>query len=92
MRGGSGELPHRMPTPSRRRPQDLLRRPSALADIASEQAGGGNNLSMVLTSVAYRLKVLSFVEERVLAREEAEEAAAAEVLPLGGLFFLPARR
>lgn len=34
---------------------------------------------MVLTSVAYRLKVLSFVEERVLAREEAEEAAAAEV-------------
>lgn len=66
--------------------------PSALADIASlftasprvavdEQAGGGHNLSIGLTSLAYHLKVLSFVEECVLAREEAEAeaAAAAEV-------------
>ncbi|NEA63451.1 alpha/beta hydrolase [Streptomyces sp. SID12488] len=62
--------------------------PSALADIASpfsasprvavdEQVGGGHNLSIGLTSLAYHLKVLSFVEECVLAREEAETAAAA---------------
>ncbi|ELP61587.1 alpha/beta hydrolase [Streptomyces turgidiscabies] len=63
--------------------------PSALADIASlftasprvavdEQTGGGHNLSIGLTSLAYHLKVLSFVEECVLAREEAEAAAAAQ--------------
>jgi len=59
--------------------------PSALADIASlftasprvavdEQADGGHNLSIGLTSMAYHLKVLSFVEECVLARVAASAA------------------
>ncbi|WP_406333428.1 alpha/beta hydrolase [Streptomyces sp. NBC_00203] len=58
--------------------------PSALADIASmftasprvavdQQADGGHNLSIGLTAMAYHLKVLSFVEECVLARAEAAE-------------------
>ncbi len=54
--------------------------PAALADIAAlftasprvvaeEQAGGGHNLSLGLSAMAYHLKVLSFAEECVLARE-----------------------
>jgi pimeloyl-ACP methyl ester carboxylesterase len=54
--------------------------PPALADIASlftasprvvtdEQAGAGHNLSLGLSAMAYHLKVLSFAEECVLARE-----------------------
>jgi hypothetical protein len=57
--------------------------PAALADIAAlftgsprvavdEQAGGGHNLSVGLSAMAYHLKVLSFVEECVLARENAD--------------------
>lgn len=42
-----------------------------------EQTGGGHNLSIGLTSMTYHLKVLSFVEECVLAREE--QTSAAEV-------------
>lgn len=56
--------------------------PAALADIAAlftaaprvvtdEQAGGGHNLSLGRSALAYHLKVLSFAEECVLAREEA---------------------
>lgn len=56
--------------------------PLALADIASlftaaprvtvnEQAGAGHNISLGWTAMAYHLKVLSFVEECVLAREVA---------------------
>ncbi|MEU9288597.1 alpha/beta hydrolase [Streptomyces sp. NPDC048275] len=56
--------------------------PSALADVASmftasprvvvdEQADGGHNLSIGLTAMAYHLKILSFVEECVLARASA---------------------
>ena len=52
---------------------------AALADIAAlftasprvavdEQAGGGHNLSLGLSAMAYHLKVLSFAEECVLAR------------------------
>jgi hypothetical protein len=55
--------------------------PSALAGVAAmftaaprvvvhEQAGGGHNLSIGLTAVAYHLKVLSFVEECVTALEK----------------------
>ncbi|GAA3901120.1 hypothetical protein GCM10023084_61990 [Streptomyces lacrimifluminis] len=52
----------------------------ALSRVAvREQAGGGNNLSIGLTSMAYHLKVLSSVEECVLAREGAVAAAVAEV-------------
>jgi pimeloyl-ACP methyl ester carboxylesterase len=52
--------------------------PAALADIAAlftasprvvaeEQAGGGHNLSLGLSAMAYHLKVLSFAEDCVLA-------------------------
>ncbi|MGW1754280.1 alpha/beta hydrolase [Streptomyces mirabilis] len=58
--------------------------PAALADIASlftasprvvvdEQADGGHNLSIGLTAMAYHLKILSFVEECVLARASAAQ-------------------
>lgn len=58
--------------------------PAALADIASlftasprvvvgEQADGGHNLSIGLTAMAYHLKILSFVEECVLARGSAAQ-------------------
>jgi pimeloyl-ACP methyl ester carboxylesterase len=54
--------------------------PAALADIAAlftasprvvveEQAEGGHNLSIGLTSLAYHLKILSFVEECILRSE-----------------------
>lgn len=55
--------------------------PAALADIAgmftaaprvtvAEQVDAGHNLSLGRTAMAYHLKVLSFVEECVLAREK----------------------
>jgi len=59
--------------------------PAALADIAAmftaapkvvvcEQAGAGHNLSLGFTATAYHLKVLSFVEECVVARPELIDA------------------
>jgi len=56
--------------------------PSVLADIAApftasprvavnEQADGGHNLSLGLSAMAYHLKVLSFVEECAVTRENA---------------------
>jgi pimeloyl-ACP methyl ester carboxylesterase len=55
--------------------------PEAMADVAglfsasprvvsTVQAGGGHNLSVGLTALAYHLAVLSFVEECVVAREQ----------------------
>lgn len=55
--------------------------PAGLADIASlftaaprvavnEQADGGHNLSIGLTAMSYHLKVMSFVEECVVASEK----------------------
>ena len=55
-------------------------KPPALADVASlftasprvvtaEQAGGGHNLSLGLSALAYHLGVLSFAEKCALARE-----------------------
>jgi hypothetical protein len=75
--------------------------PAALADIAGlftasprvvteEQAGAGHNLSLGLAAMAYHLKVLSFAEECVLARENAdwvsgdEQAGAAAPIELAG--------
>lgn len=57
--------------------------PAALADIAAmficsprvvvnEQPDGGHNLSLGISAAAYHLKVLSFVEECVVARESAD--------------------
>jgi pimeloyl-ACP methyl ester carboxylesterase len=56
--------------------------PEALAEIAAmftaaprfvinEQAGAGHNLSLSVSAAAYHLKVLSFVEDCVVARESA---------------------
>jgi pimeloyl-ACP methyl ester carboxylesterase len=56
--------------------------PEALAEIAamftaaprfviSEQVGAGHNLSLSVSAAAYHLKVLSFVEDCVVARESA---------------------
>ena len=61
--------------------------PAALDDIAAmftaaprvvvgEQRGAGHNLSLGLTATAYHLKVLSFVEECVVDRENAGSARA----------------
>jgi pimeloyl-ACP methyl ester carboxylesterase len=61
----------------------------ALADIAAmftasprfvvnEQVGAGHNLSLSVNAAAYHLKVLSFVEECVTARERAMAAAELE--------------
>jgi pimeloyl-ACP methyl ester carboxylesterase len=58
--------------------------PEALADIAAmftasprfvinEQPGAGHNLSLSVSAAAYHMKVLSFVEECVVARESADE-------------------
>lgn len=58
--------------------------PTGFADIASlftasprvtvnEQASSGHNLSIGLSAMAYHLRVLSFVEECVLAREQRVE-------------------
>jgi pimeloyl-ACP methyl ester carboxylesterase len=58
--------------------------PAALADVAGlftasprvvaqEQAGSGHNLSLGLSALAYHLKVLSFVEECALARENSSD-------------------
>jgi pimeloyl-ACP methyl ester carboxylesterase len=73
--------------------------PAALADIAAlftasprviaeEQASGGHNLSLGLSAVAYHLKVLSFAEECVLARENTtitnRQAGAATPAPQAG--------
>lgn len=75
--------------------------PAALADIAAlftasprivaeEQAGSGHNVSLGLSAMAYHLKVLSFAEECVLARENAtsrdgqDGAAAAPIEHAGG--------
>jgi pimeloyl-ACP methyl ester carboxylesterase len=60
--------------------------PDALAEIAStftasprfvinEQAGAGHNLSLSVSAAAYHMSVLSFVEECVVARENAIAAA-----------------
>jgi predicted transcriptional regulator len=56
--------------------------PEALAEIAAmftaaprfvinEQVGAGHNLSLSVSAAAYHLKVLSFVEDCVVARESA---------------------
>ena len=75
--------------------------PTALADIAAlftasprvavdEQAGSGHNLSLGLCALAYHLKVLSFAEECVLARQnglvtgDARADAAATIELAGG--------
>jgi len=72
--------------------------PAALADVAAlftasprvaadEQAGGGHNLSVGLSALAYHLKVLSFAEECVLARESVtgdEQAGTAAPIELAG--------
>jgi pimeloyl-ACP methyl ester carboxylesterase len=74
--------------------------PAALADIAAlftasprvvaeEQAGTSHNVSVGLSAVAYHLKVLSFAEECVLARENAisgngQDGAAAAPVELAG--------
>jgi hypothetical protein len=58
--------------------------PEALADIAAmftasprfvinEQPAAGHNLSLSVSAAAYHMKVLSFVEECVVARESAGE-------------------
>jgi pimeloyl-ACP methyl ester carboxylesterase len=63
--------------------------PAALADIAAmftasprfvinEQVGAGHNLSLSVNAAAYHLKVLSFVEECVTARERASAEAELE--------------
>jgi hypothetical protein len=58
--------------------------------VTEEQADGGHNLSLGLSALAYHLKVLSFAEECVLARENAdamsgdEKAAAAAPAELAG--------
>jgi hypothetical protein len=63
--------------------------PEALADIAAmftvsprfvlnEQVGAGHNLSLSVNAAAYHLKVLSFVEECVTARERASTEAELE--------------
>jgi hypothetical protein len=60
--------------------------PAALADVAAlfttsprvvaeEQQGGGHNLSLGLSAMAYHLKVLSFAEECVLARENTDSTS-----------------
>ncbi|MFB4298711.1 alpha/beta hydrolase [Actinomadura sp. NTSP31] len=57
--------------------------PAGLADVAAmftaaprveaeEQAGGGHNLSLGLSAMAYHLRVLAFAEECVLARERSD--------------------
>ncbi|MEO3760243.1 alpha/beta fold hydrolase [Mycobacterium sp. B14F4] len=62
--------------------------PEALADIAalftasprfvlSEQAAAGHNLSLSFSAAAYHLKVLSFVEECVVARESVDRKVEA---------------
>jgi hypothetical protein len=72
--------------------------PAALADVAAlftaspriavdDQAGGGHNLSVGLSALAYHLKMLSFAEECVLARESAtgdEQADAMAPIELAG--------
>ena len=77
---------------------DRLGRPRAGRDrtgitmrvVTEEQAGGGHNLSLGLSALAYHLKVLSFAEECVLARENAdamsgdEKAGAAAPVELAG--------
>jgi predicted transcriptional regulator len=40
--------------------------------VISEQSDAGHNLSLGVTAAAYHLKVLSFVEECVAARERAD--------------------
>jgi hypothetical protein len=61
--------------------------PAALAEIAAlftasprvvaeEQAGSGHNLSLGLAALAYHLRVLSFAEECVLAREAESRPAS----------------
>lgn len=63
--------------------------PAALADIAAmftasprfvinEQVGAGHNLSLSVNAAPYHLKVLSFVEECVTARERASAEAELE--------------
>jgi pimeloyl-ACP methyl ester carboxylesterase len=63
--------------------------PAALADVAAmftatprfvinEQVGAGHNLSLSVNAAAYHLKVLSFVEECVTARERASAEAELE--------------
>jgi pimeloyl-ACP methyl ester carboxylesterase len=58
--------------------------PAALADVGAlftasprvvveEQEGGGHNLSLGFTAAAYHLKIFSFVEECVVARENEPE-------------------
>jgi pimeloyl-ACP methyl ester carboxylesterase len=46
--------------------------------VISEQAGAGHNLSLSVSAAAYHLKVLSFVEECVVARENANAEAELE--------------
>jgi hypothetical protein len=63
--------------------------PAVLADVAAmftasprfvinEQVGAGHNLSLSVNAAAYHLKVLSFVEECVTARERASPEAKLE--------------
>jgi pimeloyl-ACP methyl ester carboxylesterase len=51
----------------------MLRGPGQV--VAEEQAGGGHNLSLGLSAMAYHLKVLSFAEECVLARENTDSTS-----------------
>jgi pimeloyl-ACP methyl ester carboxylesterase len=58
--------------------------------VAEEQAGGGHNLSLGLSALAYHLKVLSFAEECALALQDADarsgdaRAGAAAPIELAG--------
>jgi pimeloyl-ACP methyl ester carboxylesterase len=69
--------------------------PAGLADIAAlftaaprvvtqEQAGGGHNLSLGLTAMAYHLKVLAFAEECALAGTRGTAGVSAPASLTGG--------